>query len=183
MKFKFRTDERNDDYLVILEESAGTFNMGECGLSGMDISTWQEMRALTIAKLNNGGDIYILKSSLIGEWLLAHADGKNYINDDSFISYNKVVGALNIAIFSNEVKMTNKILPLFQGRVEGTREELMDVFSESVLDYILEHPNFSEYLEKVDGNQTTNDPVLVYSEAGKCEMKIIHNRENVKTLK
>ncbi len=94
--------------------------------------------------------IAIRCDSNLGGYLLSNFDNVNIINDDLNVSYEKVVSALDIAIFEDKCKLVNKIMPLFKGRVSGFKGELIGKYDEAVLDYILNNPDYKMYLEKMD---------------------------------
>lgn len=94
--------------------------------------------------------IAIRCDSNLGGYLLSNFDNVNIINDDLNVSYEKVVSALDIAIFEDKCKLVNKIMPLFKGRVSGFKSELIGKYDEAVLDYILNNPDYKMYLEKMD---------------------------------
>lgn len=93
--------------------------------------------------------IALRKDSLSGKYILSHPE--IWINDDEQVTYDKVVNAYSVATFEDNTKMANKILPLFKGRVSGSRDELSDICSLNVLDFILSNGDFKEYLKKKDG--------------------------------
>lgn len=107
-------------------------------------------------------DIALRKDSIIGSFILSHPE--NFINDDTDVTYKKIVDAYSVATFEDNTKMANKILPLFKGRVSGRKEELVDVCDLKVLDFILENGNFQEYLNKLDGIDITPKRYVVYED-------------------
>jgi len=104
-------------------------------------------------KENNTGyitEIAIFKTTILGRFLLENTDMTHIIDENQEVTYEKVVNAFNIAIFENNM-IAEEILPLFQGQVNGTKEELTQIYSEEIVTYILENPSFELYLEKQNG--------------------------------
>ena len=75
--------------------------------------------------------ISVRKDSILGNYIL-----KNPNMFQEYISYNDVVGAFNVSIFTGNEKMSNKLMGLFLGQKYGTRSELEKYCSDNVLDYI-----------------------------------------------
>lgn len=106
-------------------------------------------------------EFLIRKESFLGMYMLNNPD--TFIDDDNYISYDKVVGAYLISSYQEQAKMNNKIFRLLKDRKSGTKEELLKEHSEYVLDYILENPNYELYLRNLDEKIiSTNKQYIVY---------------------
>lgn len=130
-------------------------------------------------------EVAILRNSRLGQYLETYTDGENIINEDCYVSHSKVVGAYDIATDKENFKMSNRILPLFKARVEGTKQELMEIYSEEVLDYILSHSNYEKYLDSLSNPLPFVDDVsYIYDEK---QRKLIQDhlkrgKEKVKSI-
>lgn len=118
-------------------------------ISSINLSLFMYKRNTALSEI--GKNITIKSDSQLGNWLILNTDGVNIINEDMYVSYDKIVNALVVATFEDNEKMSNKIMPLFKSRVSGTKEELMELTTEQVIDYILNNPSFDDYLSMVDG--------------------------------
>lgn len=119
-------------------------------------------------------DIALRKDSILGHFILSHPE--SFINDDTDITYKKIVDAYSVATFEDNTKMANKILPLFKGRVSGRKDELADVCDLKILDFILNNGDFNKYLDKLDGKVDQQKRYVVY-ENGKYSFSNL-TREN-----
>lgn len=109
-------------------------------------------------------ELFFPKDSDIGKWLVEEQENKN----DKMITFEKVRNAMEVAIYQDDAKMTNKIIPMFQKRIEGTREELMSERNREVLDYIIENSSFEDFLEK----ESLDDKECLVCEDGKIIKKV-----------
>lgn len=171
----FKSNKDNNEYLVINHYLVtDLFNSKEKLVIPEEV--YQEVRDIYEYDSFNCN---IKKDSLLGQFLISHSNATDIINDDFYISYNKVINALNIALFRDDYKMTNKIMPLFKDQIYGTKEDLQLLYPENVLDYILENDDFSTYLEK-ENDTYKEQPCVVY-ENGKFTTKLLNNsRQKVK---
>lgn len=114
-------------------------------------------------KCGHLSDVLLSKNSVVGQYIVSHPD--MFSDDSKYISYEKVVNAFNIAIYEDNAKMSNKIMPLFKGMYSGYKDELLEqgLANENILDYILIHDDFYEYLEKKNGEYIEKN-YLVYDE-------------------
>lgn len=108
-------------------------------------------------------NVLLRKNSEVGQYITSHSD--MFLDDSKYISYEKIVNAFNVAVYEDNAKMSNKIMPLFKGMVSGDKKELLEQeqAKENVLDYILINDNFYEYLEKQNGEQVIKN-YLVYDD-------------------
>lgn len=113
-----------------------------------------------IDKLNNAVSSYekdrfifdsisVRKDSILGNYIL-----KNPNMFQEYISYNDVVGAFNVSIFTGNEKMSNKLMGLFLGQKYGTRSELEKYCSDNELDYIGKNRSFSTFLKNRVGEDS-----------------------------
>lgn len=111
----------------------------------------------------------VRKDSIVGKYLLSCQDENRVLNSSKYIDYDKVVNAFNISIFSNNLKMSKSIYPLFINKVEGNYQVLGNNYDFNTIDYILANPSFKTYLE---GKRDSLDEVyhVVYEE-DKCFLK------------
>lgn len=100
-----------------------------------------------VMKNTRADNIAFRKDSLLGIWLLENYDQEKIIYENQFVYYEKVVNALNIALYENN-DIADKIMPLFQTRLTGSKKELIKQYEEEVIDYILTHDNFYEWINK-----------------------------------
>lgn len=102
--------------------------------------------------------IAIKKDSIIANWIIESLNTEMK-NSDYEISYDKIVNAILISMHQDDYKISNKIMPLFQNNLSGSREELLNQgYSESILDYICTNSDFEAYLESV------NKEIAIYEE-------------------
>ena len=121
-----------------------------------------------IMKNTRADNIAFRKDSLLGIWLLENYDQEKIIYENQFVRYEKVVNALNVALYENN-KISEKIMPLFQERVNGSKKELIKQYEEEVIDYILTHDNFYEWI-----NRDEKEPVeyIVFENGEYCKKKL-----------
>ena len=105
-------------------------------------------------------DVTISKESELGKYILNNKS--IFIDDDDKITYDKVINAFNVSVYKEDIKMSNRLMHLFKGRVEGMRAERSYIDS-NVLDYITENGNFKSFLAKEDG-VVENKKQLVYDD-------------------
>jgi len=122
----------------------------------------------------------IRKDSEIGEFLLFCIENGEIQNEDLNIDFEKITNAFNIAVFENN-PIAKEILPLFQGREIGKKEELMQRYSEEAINFILENDDFETYLQKIDGKYKIKKYV-VYEDGEFCK-KDLMNKEQQKVKK
>lgn len=124
----------------------------------------------------------IRKDSLLGKYLIACTDDKEIVNEieHEYISFEHIRNALDIAMFNDDSKITNKILTLYQNRCQGSKENLLKKFPyyETTLNYILENYNLDKYLARLDCEQ---ESFVVYEEGNWSIKK--RNEEHVRILK
>ncbi len=100
--------------------------------------------------INKVEEISISKDNILGRYITSRKD--KFRNDSDYISYEKVVNSLNIAMFEDNIK----IMPLFKERIEGEKEKL-NIYSENTIEYILENDNFKDYLDRLDGKEAEKE--------------------------
>lgn len=113
----------------------------------------------------------IRKESALGQYLIENAGKNEIINESEFIHYSDVVSALNIALFNEEDKTSNKIFPLFKEQISGSKKELLKKFPEWVLNYILENNDFDAYLAKRNQEKPIPTKSFVVYEEGEWTIK------------
>ncbi len=102
----------------------------------------------------------IKKDSHLGQYLLKNA--KCNENTNVYISFQNIKEALLIAMYEDNAKVANKILPLFQNHYYGKKEDLLKRFprDEEILDYIAKNNDFSSYVIK----EKQDNSFIVYEE-------------------
>lgn len=95
-------------------------------------------------KIKSEQKINILAESELGQLIIKSNLSKK---EDNPITYHNIVSAYNIAVFTDNSKMANKLLPLFRQDIYGSKEELLKVINPTIIEYIEEHNNFYEFLE------------------------------------
>ena len=115
--------------------------------------------------------IAIKKDSIVGKYILSHPEV--CLDDDLEVTYDKVVNSYLVATFSNDFKKANKIEPLFIKKVSGTKDELVDKYDSKILDYILEHDNFYEYLDRLDEKDNNKGREYIVYENGQYSKKTL----------
>lgn len=130
-------------------------------------------------KWNDIGTIALRKDSLLGQYLINNADDVKIQNMDLYISYEKVVNALNIAMFENDCKISNKILPLFKEQISGIKDELETYCSRNVIEYILKNNDFKTYIEKYNGEYKP-DEYIVYEEGEIFRKDLVNSKNKLK---
>lgn len=140
--------EINDDYLEYdcLKDTSELINVEKPILKEFikqDLAIFEYSRKIgkSISKLA------IRKDSIIGQYLLSCEDEKKVINTSKYISYDKVVNAFNISIYSSDLEMSELIYPLFINKVEGTYQMLSNQYDLNAIDYIIDNPSFKNYLK------------------------------------
>lgn len=111
-------------------------------------------------------DVAVKKDSTLGSWLLENCE-----NADDFITFNKVTNAMNIAIMEENIKMSNKIMPLFKRQVEGKKDEFKDE-NPTVINYILNNPSLEDFLGINDDKE-----FLVYEDGTFDKRKLTKEKE------
>lgn len=105
-------------------------------------------------------EVTISKESELGKYIL---NSKSIFTDENdMITYDKVISAFNVSVYKEDIKMSNKLMHLFKGRVEGMRDELSYIDT-SILDYITENGDYKSFLAKEDG-VVENKKQLVYDD-------------------
>lgn len=124
--------------------------------------------------------VAIRKDSLIGNYLITHTDGNHVINESRYIDFKKVTDAFNIATLEDNDKMVDLLLPLFKNRESGTFEELEKKYSEELLNYILEHDSLKEYLNEMDGIESSREKEYIIFENGEYSKRVLKNKTKQK---
>lgn len=186
-KMHYRSVEENKDYMLVDVKFGIAYMTGKDDIEKDVYSELQSIyfKLFQFEKENNIGynkeSIAIRKDSLVGQYILSHSE--LWINDDEQVTYDKVVNAYNVATFEDNTKMANKILPLFKGRVSGSRDELGDVCSLFVLDYILSNGDFKEYLKKKDGTVENQEKHYIVYEDGEYSRRILDSEKGKAKVK
>lgn len=103
-------------------------------------------------------EILIKKDSDVGNFIINHPE--LFLNKSMEITYKKITNAYLTAVYDDNSKMANKILPLLKGKICGMKEDLSSKYCESVLDYILNSDDFEEHVFGV--NSDKKEKYLLY---------------------
>ncbi len=168
-KVRYKSVKTNDEYITIPVKING-LSLFLVDDERVSQEVYRELQSVYFGILNFEkeqciyvrDDIALRKDSVLGHFVLSHPE--NFINDDTDVTYKKVVDALSVATFEDNNKMFNKILPLFKNRISGRKEELADVCDLKVLNYILENGNFEEFLNRHDGIEELPKKYVVYED-------------------
>ncbi|MDO5003674.1 MAG: hypothetical protein Q4E39_05575 [bacterium] len=187
-KVRYKSIKTNDEYITIPVKINGLslFLVDDERVSS---DVYKELQSVYFGILNFEkeqciyvrDDIALRKDSILGRFILSHPE--NFINDDTDVTYKKVVDAYSVATFEDNTKMANKILPLFKGRVSGRKEELADICDLKVLDFILNNGDFDEYLNNLDGKEKTPRRYIVYEDEKYFFSDLAKEKPNVKVKK
>lgn len=159
MELKYKSNKNNNDYIILMDDIIGL------RVQALDRNIPDDIQEEIIdmhyeinmlSKSPTFHKIAIRRDSKFGNWIIQNTDGKTIINDDTYISFNKVCSALLSALDEDEEKVSNKIWYLFKERISGTKEELVSKYDEYVLDYILQHSTFSVYSEEIGEKEINN---------------------------
>ena len=152
---KFRINKDNSEYLMInvkvdgsiliASEILPTFASNELQKMYFDLFQYEKEINTKIICKEYISEVAFPKSSLLGQWLLNNYEQKKIVYEDEFIYYEKVINALNIAIFECS-PIAERIIPLFRQKIKGSKEELIKEYDEEILDYILTHDDFEAWI-------------------------------------
>lgn len=180
MEIKYRFNENDDSYMKVDYEGLSIFMLDldvprdvYVEVSDIYLSVFKFMQNCK-NKESLGREITIRADSALAKWLISNTDGKNIINIDEYISYDKIVNALLVATYQDNEKMANKLIPLFKERKSGTRDELGEYCSLQVIDYILKNSNFDRYLDSLGGNSKVDNECLYQN--GTCQKVYISKK-------
>jgi len=165
----FRNNKDNNEYLMInalvdggiliVSDNLPTDVLNEIQKMYFELFTFQkELNQNKLIKKTRVDEVAFKRNSLLGQWLMKNYDQKKIIYKDLFIYYEKVVNALNIAIFEDN-EIAKKIIPLFKNQVNGDKYDLLKEHDEEVLDYILNCDNF---YEKIEGKEKELEEYIVF---------------------
>lgn len=171
----FKTNRDNNDYIMInakidlgmliFEDKITEKIKNEVGFIYSSLFKYEyDMKCSYIS------DIAINKNSDLVKFLIEKASVYNFGNEDLIVDYDKVVNALNIAIFE-ENPIAKSILPLFKNQVSGKKDELVEQYNKEVIEYILENEDFNYYIENINGTYKPEE-YIVY-ENGEFTKKIL----------
>ena len=186
---KFYTNRDNSDY-IMLDVGRSIYNLATNSHYKLSKDAYDEVRDIwlksfrtdSIVEIGVFNEVAIHKNSILAKYLLEHSNHKNVINLDEYVSYDKVVNALNIAMFQDDCKMSNKIYELFRQRTSGFKDDLEQLgYCSKVIDYILNNNNFMVYLEKSTSEYVPSSYV-VYEEKKFNKRPLVEKRK-VKMIK
>lgn len=146
----------NDDYILI--NRATVYHLLSYDLEQEII---EEVKDITMALDEEIGKSYINKLAIRKDSLVGDTLSKYGINKDDYITHDHIASALLVAICEENIKLTNKLMPLLKGRVSGWKNELDDI-PEYLLEYIIENNDYHRYLSEVDG--TPSKEYYVYED-------------------
>lgn len=174
------TTKENEDYMLIGTKHMLYFYTME-NASKEVLDEWDKLMKIASEydKQNVGfaDDIVIRKDSLIGNYIISLI-GSEVDNDDDIVYFNKVVNALNIAIFDKNPIAKDLVIP-FQNQIHGLRENLIDEYSFEVIDYILKNNDFDFYLRVLNGEYEPKK-YLVYENGCLTKRTITEPQKKIK---
>lgn len=116
--------------------------------------------------------IAFLRESLIGDFITWNP--QIYLKENLEVTYEKIVGAYNTAIITDNEKMANKLYPFFIDYTGANMSKLFDHSNDNIKDYILDNYDFFGYINEQKG-EAVNDSYLVY-ENGSFQKKQLNNK-------
>jgi len=123
-------------------------------------------------------EIAIKKDNILAQYILK--ENPTFINDDLNINIIKITNALNIALFENN-PISQKIFPLFQNQIHGTKEDLEIIYDKYIIEYILNNFDFKYYIENLNG--TYKSKFYIVYDSGKCyEKKLSKQQKKLRIL-
>lgn len=184
---KFRTNKDNKNYIMVNIEKVNELlsivvsnkldipeNIREEAMQIIRISSAHNMNQLN--NPNSIKEVALKKSSSIGQFLLMNTDFENIINEDDYIYYKDVVHALNIAMFEDNCKLSNRISRLFREQTSGTKQDLYEQYGVEIIDYIKENNDFNTYLLKFNGIYEPRN-YFVYEDNNIVEKKLFEKEK------
>lgn len=150
--FRYSTNKDNEDYLMV-DVRKGFDYLFTVDSIPKEIKKEAEQAFLGFFQYEKENqDIFLesvalRKDSALGQFILSNPN--LCFNEDDYISYDKIVNAYNVAVFENDDKMANKILPLFKSRMSGMKEEFSS-FPEKIISYISTNSDFYHHLKSKD---------------------------------
>lgn len=187
-KVRYKSVKTNDEYITIPVKING-LSLFLVDDERIDLAVYEELQSVyfglfTFAKKQGifiNDDVALRKDSILGRFILSHPE--NFIDEDTDVTYKKIVNAYSVATFEDNTKMANKILPLFKGRVSGRKEELADICDLRVLDFILNNGDFDKYLDNLDGKVEQPKKYVVYEDDKYFFSDLAKEKANVKVKK
>ena len=146
---KFKNNQNNSEYLIIdIKVDGGIllasdilpiFPLLELEKMYLDIFVFEKKLDI------KASEISFRKDSILGKWLLENYDQERIIYDNLYISIEKIEQSILIAIIENN-RIVSRIIQLFNDKAVGYKNELLESYEEEVLEYILEHDNYENWL-------------------------------------
>lgn len=110
----------------------------------------EDFRTLALQCKNIDSDTVLVKrDSELGRFVM-----ENSQLFSNYITYSDVVNAYNISIFEGNIKMSNKLMHPFKARMSGTTDQFLERYCKVMVDYIVEHNDFSTYLDQLDNKDS-----------------------------
>lgn len=187
-KVYYKSVKGNEEYITVPVKCKG-LSLFLDDDERIDLAVYEELQSVyfglfTFAKKQGifiNDDVALRKDSILGRFILSHPE--NFIDEDTDVTYKKIVNAYSVATFEDNTKMANKILPLFKGRVSGRKEELADICDLRVLDFILNNGDFDKYLDNLDGKVEQPKKYVVYEDDKYFFSDLAKEKPNVKVKK
>lgn len=167
----FKTNRYNDEYIMF--EVRGLFGLGQSQkLAGKILDEANKMfwGIYEFEKENNCGyvkEVAIRKDSIMGQYFL-NSNDEDITNEDTYVYEEDIKSALLIAIYDNN-PIAERIMPIFRNQIYGYKKELMKLYDEETLDYILTHENFYEWIDK---KEKESKEYIVFENGEYCKKKL-----------
>lgn len=190
MKYYYRSLKENEDYIIIGNRK--TFFEMITDKRIPENTKVEDMvktmyYSLFLFETENGYgyidmDFIVRKDSYLGMFIINNPD--IFIDDDNYISYDKVINAYLISSYTEQAKINNKIFRLLKDKQSGTKEELITQHSETVLNYILNNPSFDEFIKNEEKKIIkTNKKYIVYEDDNYSVIDLAKEKSNQKVKK
>lgn len=159
----FKTNKENNEYftinahwilpeLIVNEEIKLPEDVSqEVGAILSKIVQFEKMNGATYIH-----EVAIRKDSVLGKFLVTHCDYGEIINEDSYIYFNQIVNAMNIAIYQDN-EIYKEIIPLFKNEDSSSKEELAKKYDERILDYIVANDNLDNFLRHYETTEEESE--------------------------
>lgn len=165
---EFYKNKDNDNYLMINVLKYLRYVLS-CGQPNVEeyLLGYNVEEAVYNFNYNIDKEIAILKSSLLGKFLLANVDMVNIIDNDLIITDKKVRDALLIAIYDNkDYKLVNKLESMFRSGVVGVLDEIEkeEKYDRKFLEDIATVEDIDTYILKKEGKYMPKDIIILEDE-------------------
>lgn len=96
-------------------------------------------------------DVVFRRDSILGEFIEEH--DSIFHNKDFDITYDRVAGACKRIISTDNIRLMNRLLPLFMADSQQEFKELLNECEDDMLEVIRQSDNFSDSINIIDGKK------------------------------